>query len=303
MRGRVIVSLVTIGLLAGMATGAPAATKPERGYITNTFTVPTSGTQAQELGRDLDGDGSRDNKLGEILATFSGQGFAVATATGEAIEIGDIVMLHSLRTFSLANTKNATWQVWYGAPTAEPPDFSGSGVFLLPAAQPHSGKLAATIKDHKVKTAAGKIPLRLDFGGGPFVVKTFKSKVFATCTKSGCTNGQIGGAVTEEEVHAKFFPEFAEALTALLAADCSVPIETVVCESGSTGETVDVLYNLNEDLVISLVELEENQLTQAVFTPDLDLFKANGDPGHNGMNDSFSLGVGFTTVKATLTRP
>ncbi len=303
MRARMVVGAAVVALTAGMAPGAPAATKPERGYITNAFVVPATGTQAQELGRDLDGDGNRDNKLGEILASFSGQGFEVATGTGEAIEVGEIVMLHSLRTFSLANTKNATWQVWYGAPTAEPPDFSGAGVFLLPAQQPHSGKLAATIKDHKVKTAAGKIPLRLDFGGGPFVVKTFKSKVIATCSKSGCANGQIAGAVTDAEVHAKFFPEFAEALTALLAADCTIPVDAVVCEQGSTGQAVDFLYNLNEDLVISLDELEANNVIQAVFSPDLDLFKANGDPGHNGVNDSFSLGVGFTTLKATLTRP
>ncbi len=303
MRGRVIIGSVAIGLLASIAPGAPAATKPERGYITNQFSLPTDPEEAEAFARDLDGDGTKDNQFGNIVAALTqaaGSGtLGFDTATGEAVLSGDIVMAHSLRTFSLANTKNATWQVWYGQPN---PDIKldGTDSVELLAGQPHSAKLAATIKNHVVKTVAGNIPLRLDFGAGPFVLKMSRAKIVATCTRAGCMNGKLTGALSAADIEAKLLPEIAKWINAVVAEDCPGP-DPDSCATNSTGETLIGVFPEAfgpGDLVATPQELMENSLVQTLLRPDLNLVSGDG-----GQEDHMSFGFGLTTVKATLTRP
>ncbi len=303
MRTRTVVGTLLLAVVATTAQAdvTQAAGPPEHGFITNTMRLPLTNTEARELGRDVDGDGDRDNQLGSIFATMGSQGVDLGATVSDAIVSGDVVMLHAVRTFSFVNSSNATWQVWYGAPTPDP-DFSGAGEFDLLAGQPHSKRLPATIKDHKVKTAAGTVPLRIDLGTGPVLFSMKKAVIFATCTKTACTAGRIAGALTSQQVDAKLIPAWAEMMQAIVDQDCPGP-GPESCADGSTGKSLVNIFDANEDLVITATELRENSLIQSLLAPDLDLFKANGDPGKDGVKESVSLGLGFTTVKATLTRP
>lgn len=302
MRGRMLVATVALGATAvAPAGGAYAALPPEHGYVTNALRLPTNNTEATNLGRDVDGDGDRENDLGLVLASLAGQGVDIASAQQEAITTGEIVMLHSLRASSLANTRNATWQVWYGAPTPDP-DLTGTGRFTLRTKQPHSLKLAAKISDHRVVTAAGTIPVRLDIGADPFLIKMTKAKVFATCYHKACSKGRISGAVSEQQIDAKIIPELAQIIQAVVSADCPGP-GPESCAADSTGKTLQDLFDENDDLVITADELRNNDLIQSILAPDLDLVKADGTPGKDGEKDALSFGFGFTTVHATLVRP
>jgi hypothetical protein len=299
MRTRIVLGTLVLGVTAAAQVAVTNAAAPtEHGYISDTVTLATNVSQADSFGRDVDGDGDRENRLGQVLVGLANQ-VNFAGAQDAAIAAGDIVMLHSLRANSLANTKNATWQVWYGEPTPTP-DFSGAGVFDLLTSQPHSAKIAATIKDHKVKTAAGTIPIRLDFGSGVFKLKMTKAKVFATCFRNGCSDGRIAGAVSAQQVDTKVIHQLALIIQALVDADCTGP--PVDCEPGSSGDSLQSQFDLDNNLVITDDEVRENAIIKSILAPDLDLVH-DEPPGEDPVNDALSFGFGFTTVHATLVRP
>ena len=52
-----------------------------------------------------------------------------------------------------------------------------------------------------------------------------------------------------------------------------------------------------------LITTQEVKTSSPFLAPDLDLVKANGTPGKDGVKDAMSFGFGFTTVQATLVRP
>jgi hypothetical protein len=108
--------------------------------------------------------------------------------------------------------------------------------------------------------------------------------------------------VSEAQINTKLFAELAQVFQLVVTRDCPGPGPDS-CESGSSGENIQGLFDENNDLSITLVELQGNGLMQSVFSPDLDLVKADGTPGTDGVSDAVSLGVGFRTVRATLVRP
>ena len=63
------------------------------------------------------------------------------------------------------------------------------------------------------------------------------------------------------------------------------------------------LFDDNDDLVVSTDEVRESPLIQVLLEPDLDVEKANGQPGQDGENDALSFGIGFEAVHAKLLRP
>jgi hypothetical protein len=265
------------------------------------LTLPTNSTQARELGRDFDNDGEGDNRLGQFFASLSSQGLSFQDTLSTAIADGDLLMLHSLKTPSFAKAKDASWQVLYAVPT-EAPDFSGDGSFTVASAAPQSPKLPAKIKNQKVKTSARTIPVRLDLGNGIFDLELEMGKVFATCSKLNCSDGRINGGITAEELDAGLIPELADLLTLLVSRDCPGP-GPASCTTDSEGKTVQSLFDENDDLVITEDEVRENPLTQSLLALDLDLEKANGKPGQDGVEDALSFGLGFDAVRAQLIRP
>lgn len=287
---------------AGAVLGAVAlaAKAPERGYVSSALAVPTSNTEARSLGRDIDHDGSEDNRFGQFTAVLASQGIDAQGAVASAVTGGDLLMLHSLRTPSLTKTKKATWQVQYAKPTAAP-DFSGSGSFTA-ATEPRSRMLPAKIKNHRVTTAAGAIPVRLTVGGGIFTLKLTNAKLFATCSKTGCTDGRINGVVTTQQLNTELVPKLAEQFTLIVTRDCPGSDHTS-CAAGSSGAQLQSMFDANDDLVISAEELQTNPLVQSILAPDLDLVRANGKPGQDGVPDAMSAGIGFEAVKARLVRP
>lgn len=302
MRRRNLVSaaaLLAVSVSA-IAWTARAETRPEHGYVTDALQLPTTSSEARTLGRDLDRDGQSDNALGQFFSALVTQGLDLTAAENDAVTSGAVVMLHSLRTKSLRNSKHATWQVWYGDPTTDP-DLTGSGTFTLPPAQPHSERLPARIKNHKVRTAAGNVPVRLTFGGDAFELQLTNAKVFATCSKASCTQGRINGAISSSQVDNTLIPQIAMQLQTIVVRDCPGPGPDS-CTDGSTGKSVEQLFDANQDLVVTADELRDNSLVKALLAPDVDLLGADGQPGHDGVDDSMSFGFGFTGVHATLAR-
>lgn len=302
MHGRVFMAALALSATAAAQGGISNAVEVrEHGYVTNAVKLPATTTEAATLGRDLDGDRRRDNRLSRVFIALAGEGVDVAPALSDSIARGDTLMLHSLRTPSLANTKNATWQVWHAAPTADP-DLTGTGTFALATDQPRSARLAATIKNERVQTAAGAVPVRLDIGSGAFDLRMKKAKLIAYCNRQGCGGGRLSGAVPAQQVEKRLIPAVSELLTTIVVQDCTGG-GPESCMSGSTGQRLLALFDSNDDMTVSDDEVRDSDLLGSVLAPDLDLVKANGKPGQDGVNDAVTFGLGFTTVRAKLVRP
>jgi hypothetical protein len=287
---------VVLGIALFVAVAALGATLsarvPAHGYVTSSLAMPTTPQQANAYGRDVDGDGHVDNALGQFLAALTTQDLDFQSETDTAIQSGQLLMLNSLRTRSWKKTKKATWQVFYAKPT-DSPKFDGTDVFKVDGSGPISRRLRATIRKHSVKTKAGSIPVELDFGS--IVTLHLKSgEIFATCSSTGCTNGRITGVVTRQDVNTQLIPQLAVAFSAIVARDCPGP-DVSSCVGGSTGKTLQQLFDANDDLVISTAELQENNLIQVLLSPDI-------DTNHDHHPDALSFGLGFETVPAKLVR-
>jgi hypothetical protein len=302
MRAHRLVTALALSVGAALAVpaGTQAAPLPEHGYVTNTYVLPVTTNQADRLGRDLDGDGTRDNALGRLFPVLAQQGLDLTTAQQAAVTAGSTVMLHSLRTTRLTTTKDATWQVFLGTPT-ESPDLTGSGTFPIGPATTRSKKLPATITDHKVKTATGVVPVQLDFGIGAFELTLTAARITATCTRTGCTGGHITGAVTRTQRDLVFLPRLADLVQAVIVRDCPGP-DPSSCLPDAQGGQLQQQFDANDDMVVTADELAADPLVASVLAPDLDLERRDGSPGHDGVKDSLSFGAGFTTVSATLDR-
>ncbi|KAA1416884.1 hypothetical protein F0U44_17000 [Nocardioides humilatus] len=306
MPGRMITTATLLAALVaaqfGHARADVAAAKPPqpgRGMVADSMWVGTTVAQADGLAVDVDGDGDRDNAMGRAMAALSGAGLAVDDVLAADLAHGDIVMLHSLRTASLADSNAAHWQVWYGDPTPDP-DLSGAGTFVLPSDQLHSRRLAAVIQDHIVKTVPGRVPVRLDFGTGPFRLRLTKAVIAAKCFRRGCIGGQINGGISAARFDAIVVPKFAEFFQVVVDRDCPGPGPA---SCSGPGATVQQLFDADDDLVVTADELRSNALFSGVFLPDVDLVGADGLPGSDGVNDGISVAVGFTTAQATLVSP
>lgn len=306
MRRRMLVDLTALAAVLAATTGvAGAATPPERGQVTNAVDIPVTNAQAAAAGRDLDGDRTRDNQLGAAFAALAQQGLDLGAAHDEAVAHGTMVMLHSLRTSSFANTRHATWQVLPGVPSPEP-DYTGAGVFVVSTTDKRSARLEARIKNHVVRTVPGRIPIRLDLGLAPsegaLTLPLRKAVVTATCRRTGCTGGRIAGALMHEEITSVMVPHLATTFDLLVERDCPGP-EASSCMADSEGKTIQQLFDSNDDLQITAEEVRDNVLISSLLAPDLDLVRSDGSPGQDGEMDALSFGFTFATVPATLMRP
>jgi hypothetical protein len=284
------VAVSVVLALPGLTLSARSAT---HGYVTSSLEIPTSSAQAKAYGRDIDGDGRVDNALGYLFAALTSQNLDFQSPMDDEIQNGHILMLHSLRTPSFTKTKKATWQVLFAQPTLTP-DFSGGGTFTVDATAPHSHLVRATVKRHRVQTTAGAFPVKIDLLGANLSLNLERAEIFATCSKTGCTRGRITGAVSQHDINTKFIPVLASQFTAIVSRDCPGP-GPGSCAGGSTGQTLQSLFDANNDLVISTSELSQNQLIKALLAPDIAL-------RHHGKRDGLSFGLAFASVRAKIVR-
>ncbi len=286
-----------VAAVAVVAVAIPAitfsATRTAHGYVASAIAIPANSSEAMSLGRDINGDGHPDNALGQFFAALAVSGLDFRSATQDAVTNGDLLMLGSLRARSLVKDKKATWQALYAKP-AHPPDFSGAGSFTVDPVAPRSSILRARIKKHHVTTAAGSIPVELDFGAGIATFWLREAEVSATCTRSRCSNGRITGVITHADLENVLLPQLAAQFTAIVARDCPGP-GAVSCVSSSEGATLESLFDTNDDLQITTVELQQNSLLKAVLASDI-ATKRHHKP------DALSAGFGFISVKAKISR-
>jgi hypothetical protein len=99
--------------------------------------------------------------------------------------------------------------------------------------------------------------------------------------------------MTVDEFRSKLLPAIVDGLNGIVKTDKAA--------------ATPLLQGLDTDHngIISIQELENNPVLMVAGSPDLDLLDASGkfNPGHDGVKDSYSMGLGFTCVPAKFTAP
>jgi hypothetical protein len=115
----------------------------------------------------------------------------------------------------------------------------------------------------------------------------------ATISVNGCVNGKLGGGVSVEEFRGKLLPALADGLNQVVASDS--PVASALLQA----------FDVDNDKIITAQELEKNIILMIAISPDLDLLDSSGEfnPGQDGVNDSYSIGLGFTCLPASFILP
>jgi hypothetical protein len=281
-------------------------------YVADTITIPGSAAEATQLGLDLDGDDVVDNALGQNLSILATQGVDLQASVDEAIVTGSIVLLANVQATALDNATGVGFSVFLGeeptspAPCTDPEEITtcglhldGSGMFSVSSDSPSDALIVGSILGGSFQTSTvGNVTLRLELVEGQPAIELnlIGARAEYSASASNLMSGKLGGAITEDEARNNLLPVIVDLVIATVEEDCmGTPGDC--CTPDSTGETVLTIFNTDGDCAVSEEEVETNDLVGTVLSPDVDLI------GDDGVDDSISLGLGFTGVGATFTRP
>jgi hypothetical protein len=280
-------------------------------YVTDSIKVGSTVPEADGYAFNLDNDPRNvpDNAIGHVLAGLSSM-LDVDGSIASGISAGTVIILHSVRADDLTSDTTVSWQVYLGATQANPV-LTGGGMFTIDATGPQTAILTGAIAGGTFLGGPASVEIKLALvAGQPAIdVTLVGARIQATCTMAGCTSGKLGGGITVTDMMTKVIPAVAAVLNARIAADgnCSTMCSMSGACSSSSTQLLD-LFDTNHDCMVTAAELSMNSLVQAILQPDVDLLDAQGKPcvgvpgaTCDGVKESVSLGLGFTTKSAVFT--
>jgi hypothetical protein len=298
-------------------------------FVNDTITVPQSSAQTTSLGLNIDGDDHNrpDNALGGILSALKQQNVDIQKAVTDSVTDGNLILLHSIQATDLSSANNVGWKVLLGDKHPDPL-FDGSDMFTVAADSPTDGLLTGQIAGGSFQGGPGNVTIALSLTtGDPIRVKLVGTRIKANLTADGCTDGVLGGAITEQELNDAVIPGIQtlmqnsvnddgpdgtapvacptapETCPAAMNGDATSCVDTYMkCITG-TSKTILGLFDTDHDLMITIDEIKNNTLIKALLAPDVDLFDASGafNPRVDKKADSLSVGIGFTCKKGMFT--
>jgi hypothetical protein len=271
-------------------------------YIVSAIRFPTSATEAQQMGFDLDCDpqGRPDNALGEILVLLGRYGEVdLGEETQLLINAGEILHLVEVRTTSVRDAEGVEVLIQHAVDLdGDPSDnFSGSEEFSLDFDR-GVGSMTGSVTDGTLQAGAGTIPIAVTLPGlqEPVLFHLIRGTIDVQWTGNTVT-GRIGGAVTQDELDSQLIPLLVDGVNRIVRRDCP----DGSCEPDSPGEFMLELFDDDGDGTITVAEVLENALIASLLSPDLDLIDERGqlNPRSDGIKDSMSVGFGFDAVGAS----
>lgn len=308
---RKVVNSVLAGLLLAACGGGggdddgtmPPDTATDHFYVSDKVYVPQTPAQATDYGVDLDGDPQKrpDNQLGNILSTLAQQDVNIQMQIDEAVAEGDIILLHRVKA-DFSKGGGAEWQVYLGAETMNP-DFTGQGMFSIDAQSPRDAILRGLIVGGEFQSPnPGTIPLSIALvdGADPLKINLVGARIIGDVADGSC-DAKMGGAITKQELDTVIMPAIADMMNTAIQNDAGCQMNPPMC--GSSAQTILDLFDPNNDMMITVMEIQENSLIKSLLAPDVDLFDSSGkfNPRQDGVEDSLSLGIKVHCVGAVFT--
>jgi hypothetical protein len=304
--GAAVLALGLVVVAAPVVASAPPASSPRRHQVIDTLVVPTNASQAAQLAFNLDGDpgATPDNTLGlafgPIMALVFGDSPQDSADAG--ISSGRTLNLVSIAADSLRTDPTAWWRGFIARSKADPV-LTGGGRFKVDATAPSGTWLKGSITNRRITARSGTVPLRLAIlpTGDPLTVRLLAVRVKARCTVTGCTGGILGGGVPYDELRWALVPLVAESARSFVRTGCPLGWRDIA-DCDQTAQTVLGVFD-KAPLDREINETEVEAVLAPFLAPDLDLFGADGKRGTDGVDESVSFGIGFTTKPAIFAEP
>jgi len=295
----------------------PAGTNTQ--FVVSELIVPANASQSSAVALDLDGDGIQDNALGGLLGALgSTAGLDLQTGVDEQLSAAEFILLANIKATDLGNANKVGTYVFFGdnptpAACTDPLDLTtcgkhldGAASFEIAANSPSDAVIVGTLAGGDLQAGPGTVSIELPLGGVALQLDLIAAHIEASVTDSALTSGKLGGAITATDVDEKLMPAVQSLIADLITENCTPNGTDCGCVAGSSGEQVLGFFDTNNDCMIPLQELNDNSLIDATIrNPDLDLLDATGafNPNSDGIDDSLSLGVGFSAVGAAFPLP
>ncbi|MCA9678520.1 MAG: hypothetical protein H6708_17245 [Kofleriaceae bacterium] len=282
-------------------------------YVVDSVTIPLDSTSATALGMDLDGDGTVDNQLGNILSALiqaGGQSLDLQGSIDTSVLQGDILLLADLQTTDLSAASAVGFSLYLGtnpnpAPCTDPNDITtcgqhlnGDATFDVDPSQPTGARVVGTIAGGTFNGGPGDLGLQIALSAGsPINLRLVNARARVTgITGTDLGNSIVAGAVPDENIQNDVIPAVHTTVSNVIADDCTGSGTDCGCTADSTGLTVLGIFDDDGDCTVTLDEIRMNSLIVTLLRPDVD---TDGD----GTNDALSVGVGATAIGATYTQP
>jgi hypothetical protein len=264
-------------------------------FVASKVTLPKN---SMSLAFDLDGDGTADNRLGNIIQAISALNLDPQSSADDAVASGSLLLLIEAQSTdaSMQAASNAGAKLALGTKPATPPTFDGNDALTVSTAtQPaqfYGNITAGTFVSNNPATTENPVTLTLGLplveGQPPLILPVTGGRItYKVGTDGKITGGQINGAVKKTDVDTVIIPAVAMLVTAELAKpDPSTALK---------------MFDPNMDGTVTADEIKMNSLISNFLAADIQLFE-NGvyKPNPAKTNkDSLSLGLGFDAVAAT----
>jgi hypothetical protein len=280
-------------------------------YVVNHVTIPSTNDESRAYGLDLDGDGSPDNNLGQLLGTFSSMGIGIQQANDISVLNGSMIELVDLQTSDPTFTADPatgltilTGKTPVPAPcnngevvTCTATGCTGCGRHLIPtggsfgvANDPPA--LVGTIEAGVFKGGPDTARIALALFTTPIELDLIGARVAASSANVTSIGSLIiGGALPSSSITAQLIPGIQTGVATIVARDCIDPTAPPACGcvSGSEGRSLLGLYDTNQDCQVSISEVTNNGLLISLLAPDVTIDGVMG----------LSLGIKVTAERAT----
>jgi hypothetical protein len=293
--------------------------------VASSIQLPDETGEDMLFGLDLDkdtphGDADYDNALGSILSALrgaAGPALDLNASLQHSIDKGQITLLADVQATSLSMAAGVGFTVYLGtivspAACTNPDDettcgqhLQGTGVFTIAASSPTDSTLAGSIVGGGFSGGPGKLTLQISLveGGAPITLDLIgaKAKLKTFSADGEITSGVLAGGITESDLNSKVIPGIATTATNVVDKETACvahPGADCECPDG-TAKTIVGLLDEDGDCKVTAEEIMANDLISTLLSPDIDLLDASGEIGSDGVEDSLSIGVGVTTVKAS----
>jgi hypothetical protein len=275
--------------------GEPMPVDPEGTttvWVVDGVELPSTYEQARALALDVDCDEGEyaENALGQVMAAiYSIENSDLNDEVQAMVDQGKLLHILQVRATSLRDAGGVGVTLRHGLDTdGDPTDnFDGGESFAIDSGRGR-GTVSGYIMDGALTAFGEQLPvgITLPTMDEPLIIPLEAAHMDGTIDGQ-VMQGRIGGAIPDQAVDLVLIPFIHQALLHAVDRDCPQG----VCEEGSFGELLLEVFDADGDGAISLAELRDDDLTQALLVPDVDL-------DDDGTNDALSFALGYHAVPA-----
>ncbi|MEM9489188.1 MAG: hypothetical protein AAGC55_08585, partial [Myxococcota bacterium] len=237
------------------------------------------------------------------------------------IDDGTVILLANVESDDLSESDCAGLSIYLGSnpspsPCADETDetcrrhLDGSGQFDVQPVAAGDAAIAGVLSSGRFATTSDSQPgsFAIALGFGEDTTLSFNlvaARAEITVSETGLMSGVLGGAITEDDLQNSILPTAHQLLVDVIEVDCTGVPPDACCTPDSAGAALISSLDLDDDCAVSLTELRENGFLRTLLTPDVDLFDGDGAfaPGADNLDESISVGLGFTATGASFTAP